>query len=86
MVAFRSVWENKLLKILAKSWKSAVAFTYVQYDVTASAAYNSLVQFKKKIGEIFPLEKQSDKESFKIVVSLNALKGQFLHLFKTSVL
>ena len=56
MVAFRCVWENKLLKILAKSWKSAIAFTYIQYGVTASAAYNSLVQLKKKIngGNVSP--------------------------------
>lgn len=86
MVAFRCVWDNKLLKILAKSWKSAIAFTYVQYVITASADYNSLVQFKKKMGEMFPLENQSEKESLKVVVALNGLKGQFLHLFKTSVL
>lgn len=86
MVAFRCVWDNKLLKILAKSWKSAIAFTYVQYVITASADYNSLVQFKKKMGEMFPLENQSEKESLKVVVALNGLKGQSLHLFKTSVL
>ena len=86
MVAFRCVWDNKLLKILAKSWKSAIAFTYVQYVITASADYNSLVQFKKKMGEMFPLENHSEKESLKVVVALNGLKGQFLHLFKTSVL
>ena len=38
------------------------------------------------MGEMFPLEKQSDKESLKIGVAVNGLKGQFLHLFKTSVL
>lgn len=75
------------MKILAKSWKSAIAFTYVQYVITASADYNSLITIpKKKKMEMFPLENQSDKESLKIVVALNGLKGQFLHLFKTSVL
>ena len=72
------------LRFLIKQLFGGFLFVFVCFCFVFSFNFTpSMFVRKKKMGEMFPLENQREKESLKVVVALNGLKGQFLHLFKT---